>query len=94
MQLTEDGRTLYVATALLHDLDRYWDALLKNGGQAEQCGWLKDRFGLCWQIVPEILAKMSADPDRAKSKRVTDVMLKMVKIDIAKLQAAYDGTKV
>ena len=75
------------------EIDRYWDALLKNGGQAEQCGWLKDRFGLSWQIVPEILAKMSADSDRAKSKRVTDAMMKMVKIDVATLQAAYNATK-
>ena len=76
------------------EIDRYWDALLKTGGQAEQCGWLKDQFGLSWQIVPEILAKMSADPDREKAKRVTDAMLKMVKIDIAKLKAAYKGPKV
>lgn len=76
------------------EIDRYWDALLKTGGQAEQCGWLKDQFGLSWQIVPESLAKMSADPDREKAKRVTDAMLKMVKIDIAKLKAAYKAPKV
>ena len=67
---------------------------MKTGGQPEQCGWLKDQFGLSWQIVPEILAKMSADPDREKAKRVTDAMLKMVKIDIAKLKAAYKAPKV
>jgi predicted 3-demethylubiquinone-9 3-methyltransferase (glyoxalase superfamily) len=74
------------------ELDRYWNALLK-GGKAEQCGWLKDRFGLSWQIVPTVLSEMMNDPDRAKAKRATDAMLKMVKIDIAALQAAFNGTK-
>jgi predicted 3-demethylubiquinone-9 3-methyltransferase (glyoxalase superfamily) len=73
------------------ELDRYWNALLA-GGSAEQCGWLKDRFGLSWQIVPTVLGTMMSDPDRAKAKRATDAMLKMVKLDIAVLQAAFDGT--
>jgi predicted 3-demethylubiquinone-9 3-methyltransferase (glyoxalase superfamily) len=73
------------------ELDRYWNALLE-GGSPEQCGWLKDRYGLSWQIVPTVLAQMMADPDRAKAKRATDAMLKMVKLDIAALQAAYSGT--
>lgn len=73
------------------EVDRYWNALL-DGGSAEQCGWLKDRFGLSWQIVPTVLGDMMADPDRAKAKRAADAMLKMVKIDIAALQAAYVGT--
>jgi predicted 3-demethylubiquinone-9 3-methyltransferase (glyoxalase superfamily) len=72
------------------EIDRYWDALL-DGGSAEQCGWLKDRFGLSWQIVPTVLSDMMADPDRAKAKRATDAMLKMVKLDVAALQAAYAG---
>jgi predicted 3-demethylubiquinone-9 3-methyltransferase (glyoxalase superfamily) len=75
------------------ELDRYWQALL-DGGSAEQCGWLKDRFGLSWQIVPTVLAKMMSDPDRIKSKRAADAMLKMVKIDIAGLQAAFAGKSV
>jgi len=70
------------------EIDRYWNALL-DGGSAEACGWLKGRFGLSWQIVPSILSKMMADPDRVKAKRATDAMLKMVKIDIAALQAAW-----
>src|SRR5512132_710694 len=74
------------------ELDRYWNALLKDG-EAEKCGWLKDRFGLSWQIVPAVLTEMMNDPDRAKAKRATDAMLKMVKIDIAALQAAFNGTK-
>jgi predicted 3-demethylubiquinone-9 3-methyltransferase (glyoxalase superfamily) len=72
------------------ELDRYWNALL-DGGSAEQCGWLKDRYGVSWQIVPAILDDMMKDPDKARSKRATDAMLEMVKLDIAKLQAAYDG---
>jgi predicted 3-demethylubiquinone-9 3-methyltransferase (glyoxalase superfamily) len=70
------------------ELDRYWNALLV-GGSAEQCGWLKDRFGLSWQIVPGVLARMMSDPDPIKSKRAADAMMRMVKIDIAALQAAF-----
>jgi len=74
------------------EIDRYWHALL-DGGTPEQCGWLKDRFGLSWQIVPTVLGDMMAGPDRAKAKRAADAMLKMVKIDIATLQAAYTGSR-
>ena len=70
------------------EIDKYWNALLE-GGQAEQCGWLKDRFGLSWQIVPTLLAKLMSDPDKAKAKRASDAMMKMVKIDIAALKAAH-----
>ncbi|MCE9660404.1 MAG: VOC family protein [Burkholderiales bacterium] len=73
------------------EIDRYWNALLGNGGAPEQCGWLKDRYGLSWQIVPKMLAEMMSSTDPAAAKRATDAMLKMVKIDIAGLQAAYDG---
>ena len=73
------------------ELDRYWNALLE-GGSAEQCGWLKDRFGLSWQIVPSVLGEMMAGPDRAKAKRASDAMMKMVKFDIAALQAAFAGS--
>ena len=73
------------------EVDRYWNALLE-GGSAEQCGWLKDRFGLSWQIVPTVLFEMMSSTDRAKSKRASDAMMKMVKIDIAALRAAFDGT--
>ena len=73
------------------EIDKYWNALLDNGGTAEQCGWLRDRYGLSWQIVPKLLAEMMSEPDRAKAKRVCDAMLKMVKIDIAALKAAYNG---
>ena len=73
------------------EIDRYWNALLE-GGSAEQCGWLKDRFGVSWQIVPTVLFEMMADPDRGKAKRATDAMMKMVKLDIAALRAAFAGT--
>lgn len=72
------------------ELDRYWNALLE-GGKAEQCGWLKDRFGVSWQIVPRVLDTLMASTDLAAAKRATDAMLKMVKLDIAALQAAFDG---
>jgi predicted 3-demethylubiquinone-9 3-methyltransferase (glyoxalase superfamily) len=73
------------------EIDRYWDALLAGGGSAEQCGWLKDRFGLCWQIVPTVLPRLLGDPDRVKAKRAADAMMRMVKFDIATLEAASLG---
>jgi predicted 3-demethylubiquinone-9 3-methyltransferase (glyoxalase superfamily) len=66
------------------ELDRIWNALLE-GGRAEQCGWLVDRYGLCWQIVPKRLGELMADADPAAAKRVGDAMLKMVKLDVAEL---------
>ena len=71
------------------ELDRYWNALLAGGGKPQACGWLIDRFGLRWQIVPAILDEMMRDTGQARSKRVTDAMLKMVKLDIAALEKAY-----
>jgi predicted 3-demethylubiquinone-9 3-methyltransferase (glyoxalase superfamily) len=70
------------------ELDRYWNALLE-GGKVQACGWLIDRFGLRWQIVPAKFDEMMRDEDPARSKRVTDAMLKMVKLDIAALEKAY-----
>jgi predicted 3-demethylubiquinone-9 3-methyltransferase (glyoxalase superfamily) len=72
------------------ELDRYWDALLQ-GGSAEQCGWLKDKYGVSWQIVPAGFDEIMADPDRDKVRRVTEAMLKMVKLDFAGLKAAADA---
>lgn len=72
------------------EVDRLWDGL-GEGGEPVACGWLKDRYGVSWQIVPAILPKLLADADREKAERVMQAMLKMVKIDIAALQAAYDG---
>ena len=82
--------SLVVSCDSQEELDRYWDALLK-GGQTEQCGWLRDRYGVSWQIVPAILDELIADKDHARAQRVTQAMMKMVKLDIAKLKAAYDG---
>jgi predicted 3-demethylubiquinone-9 3-methyltransferase (glyoxalase superfamily) len=73
------------------ELDRYWDALLE-GGAPEQCGWLRDRFGVSWQIVPTVLAEMMSDPDPVKGKRAAEAMMQMVKLDIAALKAAHAGT--
>jgi predicted 3-demethylubiquinone-9 3-methyltransferase (glyoxalase superfamily) len=73
------------------ELDRYWNALLEGGGAPEQCGWLKDRFGVSWQIVPTVLGEMMSDPDKTRSKRTGDAMMQMVKLDIAALKAAYEG---
>jgi len=72
------------------EIDRLWDAL-KEGGATEQCGWLRDRWGLSWQISSKRLGQLMMDPDRAKAKRVTEAMLKMVKIDIAALETAAKG---
>jgi predicted 3-demethylubiquinone-9 3-methyltransferase (glyoxalase superfamily) len=71
------------------ELDRYWDALLEGGGKPQACGWLIDRFGLRWQIIPAVMEEMMGDKDVARSKKVTDAMMKMVKLDIAALEKAY-----
>jgi predicted 3-demethylubiquinone-9 3-methyltransferase (glyoxalase superfamily) len=74
------------------DVDYYWEKLSEGGEeQAQQCGWLKDKYGLSWQIVPRVLPEMLSDPDPERSGRVMDAMLQMKKIDIAKLQQAYSG---
>jgi len=70
--------------------DHFWNKLLA-GGKAEQCGWLRDRYGLSWQIVPTVFYEMLKDSNRARAKRVTEAMLKMVKFDIAGLKKAYEG---
>lgn len=72
------------------ELDRYWDALLE-GGTPEACGWLKDKYGVCWQIIPAGYYEMMANPDQAKARRAADATMKMVKLDFAALQAAYEG---
>ena len=72
------------------EVDRLWDALAQ-GGSIEQCGWLKDCYGVSWQIVPAALGEMMKDKDRQKARRVAEAMMKMVKLDIAGLRKAYDG---
>jgi predicted 3-demethylubiquinone-9 3-methyltransferase (glyoxalase superfamily) len=71
------------------ELDKYWNALIEGGGQEQACGWLNDKYGLRWQILPARLVEMMADEDPVRSKRVSDAMLQMVKLDVAKLEAAY-----
>jgi predicted 3-demethylubiquinone-9 3-methyltransferase (glyoxalase superfamily) len=73
------------------EVDRYWDALTADGGSEQPCGWLKDKFGVSWQVNPTVLGKMLEDPDPQKAQRVMEAMLKMKKIDIAALQRAYAG---
>jgi predicted 3-demethylubiquinone-9 3-methyltransferase (glyoxalase superfamily) len=70
------------------EVDYFWDKL-SEGGQIQQCGWLKDKFGLSWQIVPTVLIELMSDPNREKANRVMQAMLQMTKIDIAKLKEAY-----
>jgi predicted 3-demethylubiquinone-9 3-methyltransferase (glyoxalase superfamily) len=72
------------------EVDRLWDGL-SDGGAVERCGWLKDRYGVSWQIVPNVLPQLLGDPDPAKAQRVMQAMLQMVKLDIAGLKAAHAG---
>jgi predicted 3-demethylubiquinone-9 3-methyltransferase (glyoxalase superfamily) len=73
------------------ELDRYWNALLDGGGKEQACGWLIDRYGVRWQILPADLDEMLRDADPARAKRVTEALLKMVKIDIAELKTAFSS---
>jgi predicted 3-demethylubiquinone-9 3-methyltransferase (glyoxalase superfamily) len=73
------------------DVDHYWTKLTAGGGQEGPCGWLKDKYGLSWQVNPTILGTLISDPDPQKSKRVMEAMLKMKKIEIEPLRKAYEG---
>ncbi|MBO6667212.1 VOC family protein [Parvibaculum sp.] len=77
-----------VVTETQEETDRYWDAIISNGGEESQCGWCKDRWGFSWQITPARLLELNTSPDKAKAKRVFEAMMKMKKIDIAALEAA------
>ena len=76
------------------EVDRYWDALIEDGGAPDQCGWLKDRFGVSWQVVPEQLGQMLNDHKSGNSDAAMQAMLKMKKIDISELEKAYRGARV
>ena len=80
-----------VQTDSQEETDRYWDAIVANGGEESQCGWCKDRFGLSWQITPRALLNGMSDPDRAAAKRVMQAMMTMHKIDIAAIERARAG---
>jgi predicted 3-demethylubiquinone-9 3-methyltransferase (glyoxalase superfamily) len=82
--------SLFVACETQKEIDEYWKKLLSGGGKEDRCGWLKDKYGVSWQIVPSILSKFMSDPDRKKSERVMQAVMKMVKLDIKTLKAAYD----
>ena len=80
-----------VATDDQAETDRYWNAIVGNGGQESACGWCKDKWGLSWQITPRALMAAITDPDRAAAKRAFDAMMQMTKIDIAAIEAARKG---
>ena len=72
------------------EVDYYWEKLTADGGEESMCGWLKDKYGLSWQIIPKALGELMGDPDPVKAQRVMQAMLQMQKIDVAGLQRAYD----
>lgn len=80
-----------VATDDQAETDRLWSAIIDNGGQASECGWCKDKWGISWQITPRILSDAIASPDRAAAKRAFEAMMTMSKIDIARIEAALKG---
>jgi predicted 3-demethylubiquinone-9 3-methyltransferase (glyoxalase superfamily) len=83
-----------VYTDSQEETDRYWNAIVGNGGQESQCGWCKDKFGLSWQIIPRALMAAMADPDKAAAKRAMEAMMGMRKIDIAAIERARGGAAV
>jgi predicted 3-demethylubiquinone-9 3-methyltransferase (glyoxalase superfamily) len=86
-----DAISLTINCGSQEEVDYYWNKLLENGGKEIACGWLKDRFGLYWQVTPTILPQLLSDPDRAKAGRVMQAMMKMIKLDLAGVKAAADA---
>ncbi|MCS3801150.1 VOC family protein [Niastella sp. OAS944] len=86
-----DAISLTVNCYSQDEIDYYWNKLLEGGGKEIACGWLKDKYGLHWQITPLIMLQLLSDPDRAKAGRAMQAMMKMVKLDIAALKAAAEG---
>jgi predicted 3-demethylubiquinone-9 3-methyltransferase (glyoxalase superfamily) len=84
------GTSLYVDCADQAEVDHYWEALTATGGEPGRCGWLKDRFGVSWQIIPRVLGELMSDPDQGKAMKVRDAMLAMGKLDVEGLRRAYD----
>jgi predicted 3-demethylubiquinone-9 3-methyltransferase (glyoxalase superfamily) len=89
-----EGFSLMVNCKTQDEVDRYWSKLTADGGEEGPCGWLKDKFGLSWQIVPEVLGEMLGDSEHGDSQAAMQAMLKMKKLDIAELQRAYRGSRV
>jgi predicted 3-demethylubiquinone-9 3-methyltransferase (glyoxalase superfamily) len=84
--------SLFVSCQSQEEVDRLWDRFLAGGGKANQCGWLDDRFGLSWQIIPTALVDLMSDPDPVKAGRVAKAMMTMQKIDVAALERAHAGS--
>jgi predicted 3-demethylubiquinone-9 3-methyltransferase (glyoxalase superfamily) len=83
--------SFFVAVDTQQEIDELWAKLTADGGAPGRCGWLKDKFGLSWQIIPGALSRLMSGPDAAGAKRVVDAMLRMTKLDVAELQKAYEG---
>jgi predicted 3-demethylubiquinone-9 3-methyltransferase (glyoxalase superfamily) len=83
--------SFFVGCETQDEIDRLWDKLTADGGSPGRCGWLKDKFGLSWQIIPKALGSMLSDSDPAKAKRTLDAMLQMNKLDLGRLKAAHGG---
>ena len=89
-----EGFSLMVQCKTQQEIDRYWSRLTENGGEEGPCGWLKDRFGVSWQIIPEVLGQMLSDSKSGDSAAAMQAMLKMKKLNIAELERAYHGSRV
>ena len=83
--------SFFVGCETQAEIDEYWSKLIADGGEPSPCGWLKDKFGLSWQIVPNALGGLLGGADTAGSKRALDAMLQMTRLDVSELQRAYDG---
>src|SRR4051794_4738709 len=83
-----------IATDSQEETDRYWNAIVENGGQESQCGWCKDRWGVSWQITPRALLRANSNPDKVAARRAFQAMMTMRKIDIARIEAAERGVAV
>ena len=88
----DEAFSFQVATDDQAETDRYWNAIVGNGGQESACGWCKDRWGLSWQITPRVLSEAFASPDRALARRAFEAMMQMRKIDVATIEAAVRGS--
>jgi len=87
----DEAFSFQIATDDQEETDRYWNAIVGNGGRESACGWCKDRWGVSWQITPRVLTEAFTSPDRAAAKRAFDAMMEMTKIDVARVEAAFRG---
>ena len=90
----DEAVSFMVLTENQEETDRYWNAIVANGGQESACGWCKDKWGFCWQITPRVLLEAIGNPDRAAAKRAFEAMMTMQKIDIARIEAALNGETI